>query len=113
MAETTQDEEATRREALTHGGRTELRLAALVYAAQGTFIALDFTKLRRDAIKDERLVIPGYGEDEGNWMSQQHRYGPLACVAALVAAFVWPWVSIGIGLILAIFYSFGGPTGRG
>jgi len=100
-------------EYMTHGGRTELRLAALVYAAHGTFIALAFTKLWRYATKGGRLLTPGYMEDEVKRMSDQYRYGPLAYVLALLMAFVWPWGSIGICLVLAIFFSFSGLTGRG
>ncbi len=100
-------------EYMTHGGRDELRLAALVYAGHGTLIALAFTKLWRYAIKGGRLLTPGHMEAEVKRMSDQYRYGPLAYLLALLVALVSPWTSIGICMALAAFYSFSGLTGRG
>jgi uncharacterized membrane protein len=99
-------------EYMAHGGRAELRLAALVYAGHGTLIALSFTKLWRYAIKGGRLLTPGHMEDEVRRMSDQYRYGPLAYVLAFLTALVWPWGSVGICVLLAVFYSFSGLTGR-
>jgi hypothetical protein len=98
---------------MTHGGRTELRLAALVYATHGTLIALAFTKLWRYAIKGGRLLTPGHMDGEVKRMSDQYRYGPVAYIVAILVAFVWPWGSVGICLVVAIFFSFSGLTGRG
>lgn len=100
-------------EYMTHGGRAELRLAAIVYAGNGTLIALAFTALWRYAIAGDRLLTPGYPSDEVKRMSEQYRWGPVAYAAAFVMAFVWPWGSVGICLGLAVFFSFSGLAGRG
>jgi uncharacterized membrane protein len=99
-------------EYMTHGGRAELRLAALVYAAHGTLIALAFTALWRYATKNGRLLTPGHMEDDVRRLSAQYWYGPLGYFVALVTAYFWPWGSIGICLAFVLFFSFSGLAGR-
>jgi len=86
-------------------------VAAAVYAGVALLIALAFTALWQHAIKDKRLLTPGYREDEVAELSQQYRYGPIAYVVAFGLAFVSPWASIGLCLALVVFFAFRGLTG--
>lgn len=91
----------------TPAGKT----AAGVYAGWALVIALAFTALWRHAICDRHLLIPGYREHEVEALSRQYRYGPVAYVVALALAFVSAWASIGLCLLLVVFFAFRGLMG--
>lgn len=87
------------------------KTAAGVYAGWALVIALAFTALWRHAICDRRLLIPGYREAEVEALTRQYRYGPVAYIVALALAFVSAWASIGLCLLLVVFFAFRGLTG--
>lgn len=86
------------------------KVAAAVYAGTALVIALAFTALWQHAIRDKRLLVPGYREDEVTELSRQYRYGPLAYVVAFGLAFVSAWASIALCLLLVLVFAFRGLT---
>lgn len=86
------------------------KTAAAVYAGVALAIALAFTGLWRHAVKNGRLLTPGYREDEVATLSRQYRYGPLAYLLAFGLAFVSSAASIGLCLALVVFFAFRGLT---
>jgi len=88
------------------------RIGALVYAGHGFFISLAFQGVWRHAIRNERLLLPGT-KDEVARLTAQYRFGPLMYLVAFVLAFFSAWLSIGLCLLFAIFFSLQGFSQRG
>jgi uncharacterized membrane protein len=82
----------------------EAKTAAAVYAAVGFLIALAFTGLWRHAIKRKSMLARG-GEAAVAELSRQYRYGPFAYLLAFALAFVSAWLSVGVCLLLAVFFA--------
>ncbi len=86
------------------------KTAAAVYAGVALMIALAFTGLWRHAVKHGRLLTPGFRDDEVAALSRQYRYGPFAYLLAFALAFVSSAASIGLCLVLVVFFAFRGLT---
>jgi uncharacterized membrane protein len=89
----------------------EFRLAAIVYAGHGLLIALTFFALWRYATAGDRLIVPGYREDERRLMMAQYRWGPVSYLLAFGLAFLSPWSSVVFCLTMALFFAFRGFAG--
>ncbi len=87
------------------------KTAAAVYAGHGLVIALAFTCVWQHAVRGNRLITPGYRDDEVRALSDQYRYGPLAYLVAFALAFVSAYASIGLCLTLVVFFAFRGLAG--
>jgi len=99
-------------EYMSHGESGQFRVAALVYAGHGTLIAFAFRLLWRYAIKNGRLLLPGYDRASITRIDDRYRWGPVAYLLAFGLAFVTPWASVGVCLALAIYFSFEGFLGK-
>ena len=88
------------------------KVVAAVYAGHGFCIALAFQGVWRHAIRHERLLLPGKTAEVAQ-LSAQYRFGPLMYLIALGLAFVSAWVSIGLCLFFAVFFSLQGFTQKG
>jgi uncharacterized membrane protein len=85
------------------------RTAAAVYAGHGFLISLAFQAVWRHATRREQLLMPGT-RDEVARMTARYRFGPLMYGVTLALAFVSAWVSIGLCLAFALYFSFSGLT---
>ena len=88
------------------------KTAAAVYAGHALIIALAFTAVWQHAVRGNRLVTPGYRDAEVAALTAQYRYGPLAYLVAFGLAFVSAYVSMGLCLLMVVFFAFRGLTGR-
>jgi len=86
-------------------------VVAAVYAGHGFLIALAFTALWRHATRHEQLLAPGSRAAVAR-LSQQYKFGPLMYLVAAALAFVSAWLSIGLCLLFAMFFSLQGFAGR-
>jgi hypothetical protein len=69
-------------------------------------IALFFNLLWRYASADGRLLSEQDKESGlADIITQRYRWGPAAYFAAFVLAFIWAPASLGLNLLLAIFYA--------
>ena len=91
-------------------GGPAAKAAAAVYASVALCIALAFTALWRHATC--RLLIPGFRQDEVEQLSRQYRYGPLAYVIALALSWWSAEASVGLCLLLVVFFAFRGLQGH-
>ena len=85
----------------------EAKTAAGVYAGVGLLISLAFTGLWRHAIRRKSMLMPG-SEVTVEELSRRYRYGPFAYLLAFALAFVSSWLSVGVCLLLAVFFAFRG-----
>ena len=88
------------------------KTAAAVYAGHALIIALAFTAVWQHAVRGNRLVTPGHRDAEVAALTAQYRYGPLAYLVAFGLAFVSAYASIGLCLLMVVFFAFRGLTGR-
>ena len=86
------------------------RTAAAVYSGHGFLIALAFRGVWQHATRNKHLLVPG-SEAEVKRLTDQYRYGPLMYLVSFGCAFVSAYVSIGLCLLFAAFFSFMGFTG--
>jgi uncharacterized membrane protein len=88
------------------------RVAAAVYAGHGFAVALAFQGVWQHAIRNEHLLLPGTAGEVAK-LSAQYRFGPLMYLVAFLLAFVSAWVSIGLCLLFAVFFSLQGFAEKG
>jgi uncharacterized membrane protein len=88
------------------------KVAAAVYAGHGFLIAVAFTALWRHATRHARLVAPGK-QAEVDKLTAQYRFGPLMYLVTLGLAFFSAWISIGLCLLFAVYFSLQGFTQKG
>jgi uncharacterized membrane protein len=84
----------------------EQSVATAVYSGWFLLIAVFFNLMWRYASADGRL-LSNHARDIGlaEIITRRYRWGPLAYLVAFALAFVWAPASLGLNLLLAIFYA--------
>jgi uncharacterized membrane protein len=90
----------------------DANVAAMVYSGLFFFIAVIFNVMWWYAVKDLRLMDRNVDPIWVKSISDSFRFGPLLYLAAFVLAIFSVPLSLGLHLILAIFYSLTGLTNR-
>ncbi len=86
----------------------EARTAAAVYAGTYEAIAIAFNLLWNYASAGRRLLDPRANLDKVRAITRQYRVGPISYLVAFVLAFVSVPASLGLCLLLALFFAFTG-----
>jgi uncharacterized membrane protein len=91
---------------------TDQTVATAIYSGWFLLIAVFFNLLWRYASTDGRLLNK-HDTEAGlaDIITKRYRWGPLAYFAAFALAFVWAPASLGLNLLLAIFYAIPRETG--
>jgi len=90
----------------------QARTAAAVYAGTFLVLALVFNGLWRHASTGRRLLDPAARAASVQAITRQYLVGPVAYFAAFLLAFVWVPGSVGLCLVLALFFAFTGALPR-
>ena len=90
----------------------EARTAAAVYAGTYEAIAIAFNLLWKYASAGRRLLGPRASLVEVDAITRQYRVGPISYLVAFVLAFVSVPASLGICMLLAVFFAFTVTLGR-
>lgn len=90
----------------------EAQTAAAVYAGTYAAIAIAFNLLWKYASAGRRLLGPRASLAEVDAITRQYRVGPISYLVAFVLAFVSVPASLGICVLLAVFFAFTVTLGR-
>lgn len=88
---------------------SDQKTAALFYSGTFIVIAIIYNVLWRYASHNRRLLSRSADPLIVETITRQYRFGPLFYVASFLLAFVSVWASLGLNLLLAIYFAF---TGR-
>lgn len=88
---------------------TDQKTAALFYSGTFIVIAIIYNVLWRYASHNRRLLSKGADPLMVEAINKRYRFGPLFYVASFLLAFVSVWASLGLNLLLAVYFAF---TGR-
>jgi uncharacterized membrane protein len=83
----------------------QARVAASVYAGIFLAIAIAFNRLWKHAATADRLVAQTADRHEVDAITKQYRFGPLLYLGAFALSFVSVWLSVGICLVLAVYFA--------
>jgi uncharacterized membrane protein len=83
--------------------------AALFYNGTFIIIAIIYNMLWRYAAHNRRLLSKSADPLIVETITRQYRFGPLYYAASFLLAFVSVWASLGLNLLLAVYFAF---TGR-
>lgn len=86
------------------------RTAALFYNGVFIVIAIIYNVLWRYASHKRRLLSKSADPLIVETITRQYRFGPLFYVASFLLAFVSVWASLGLNLLLAVYFAFTGRT---
>ncbi|HEU5199862.1 MAG TPA: TMEM175 family protein [Ktedonobacterales bacterium] len=89
---------------------TDQHTAALFYNGVFIVIAIIYNVLWRYASHKRRLLSRGADPLIVETITRQYRFGPLFYVASFLLAFVSVWASLGLNLLLAVYFAFTGRT---
>lgn len=89
---------------------TDQHTAALFYNGVFIVIAIIYNVLWRYASHKRRLLSRGADPLIVETITRQYRFGPLFYVASFLLAFVSVWGSLGLNLLLAVYFAFTGRT---
>ena len=88
----------------------EAKAAAAVYAGTYFAIAISFTLLWRYAAGRGQLLDARADLSQVEAITKQYRYGPPLYLLSFLLAFVYVPASVGMCLVLAIFFAFKSPS---
>lgn len=88
---------------------TDQHTAALFYSGTFIIIAIIYNVLWRYASHNRRLLSRSADPLIVETITRQYRFGPLFYAASFLLAFVSVWASLGLNLLLAVYFAF---TGR-
>ena len=88
---------------------SDQKTAALFYSGTFIIIAIIYNVLWRYASHNRRLLSRSADPLIVETITRQYRFGPLFYVASFLLAFVSVWASLGLNLLLAVYFAF---TGR-
>ncbi|HSS44534.1 MAG TPA: TMEM175 family protein [Thermoanaerobaculia bacterium] len=91
---------------------SEARTAAAIYAGTYEAIAIAFNLLWNYASAGRRLLDPRASLEKVRAITRQYRVGPVSYLVAFLLAFVSVPASLGICMLLAVFFSFTGTFGH-
>jgi uncharacterized membrane protein len=83
----------------------DARLATLVYAGTCVLMAVCFQNLWRYASRDGRLLGTNHDPTVAEGITKSYRFGPLLYVVVFCLAFVSVAASVGLSLLLALFFT--------
>lgn len=86
----------------------EAKVAAGIYAGTFLAIAIAFSGLWRHASQSGRLLAQGAKQEDVKEITKQYRFGSPLYLTALVLSFVSVWLSVGLCIVLAVFFAFRG-----
>jgi uncharacterized membrane protein len=92
-----------------HAPISDQHTAALFYNGVFIVIAIIYNVLWRYASHKRRLLSKSADLLIVDTITRQYRFGPLFYVASFLLAFVSVWASLGLNLLLAVYFAF---TGR-
>lgn len=95
-------------EYMAGGDAGQFRIAVLIYAGNGCLIALAFRAMWKHAIRGGRLLSESYDAAAVKAVDDEYRWAPAAQFGLFLLAFVWPWISIGLCLVLVLVFSVQG-----
>lgn len=84
------------------------RVAALVFSGLFIFIGVVFHLLWRYASTGGRLLGPGHDPVAVQAITRQYRFGPVFYIITFALAFVSVPLSVGVNLLLAVFFALPG-----
>jgi TMEM175 potassium channel family protein len=87
------------------------RMAAAVYSGHGLLIALAFQGVWQYARRNPQLFVRGVQRDVER-LNARYRFGPVMYLVAFLLAFVSASASMGLCLVMAVFFSFMGFTDK-
>ena len=97
-------------ESLQGQNQSDQLTAALLYSGTFIVIAIIYNVLWRYASHNRRLLSKSAEPLLVETITRQYRFGPLFYVVSFLLAFVSVWASLGLNLLLAVYFAFAGRT---
>ena len=90
----------------------EYHVATLLYSATNILLAISFYLLWRYASHKNRLLDENADRGAVDAITNQYRYGPLFYIVTFILAFIYVPASVGLTLLLALFFALPGWRAR-
>ena len=110
LAESLQGPDQHRHGVILDAQISDQHIAALFYNGTFIVIAIIYNALWRYASRNRRLLSRSADPLFVETITRQYRFGPLWYVASFLLAFFSVWASLGLNLLLAVYFAFTGRT---